>query len=55
LLILDGHESHHSTEFELHCQQKHYHALHASTLLPSPPATRCRLLRAIEAGVRPPG
>jgi len=36
-LILDGHESHHSTEFELHCQQNNiitlYMPLHSSHLL----------------------
>jgi hypothetical protein len=37
LLILDGHESHHSTEFELHCQQNNIITLcmppHSSHLL----------------------
>ena len=37
MLILDGHESHHSTEFELHCQQNNIITLcmppHSSHLL----------------------
>jgi hypothetical protein len=53
LLIINGHESHHSMEFEQYFGAQHYHAVHARTLLSYPPAPQRRLLCSIEACLRP--
>jgi len=45
LLILDGHESHHSAGFELYCKENGIIALYASSFISHPPATRCWMFR----------